>query len=100
LKDGHNSYAPSTARKWLTILACVLLFLAFIFLILVGAHLATKRKNSANRIPGPHCTNERQAGVDVDMVHQDQPLQHSGPVHHTRQRIPAAEFDSKIPGAA
>ncbi|KFX94229.1 hypothetical protein V490_04464 [Pseudogymnoascus sp. VKM F-3557] len=35
LKDGHNSYAPSTARKWLTILACVLLFLAFIFLILV-----------------------------------------------------------------
>lgn len=101
LKDGHNSYAPSTARKWLTIMACVLLFLAFIFLILVGAHLATKERTQLTAFPsGSHCTNERQAGVDVDMVHQNQPLQHSGPVHHTRQRIPAAELDSKIPGAA
>jgi hypothetical protein len=51
LKDGHNSYAPSTARKWLTILACVLLFLAFIFLMLVGAHLATKERTQLTASP-------------------------------------------------
>ncbi|KFY43484.1 hypothetical protein V494_01967 [Pseudogymnoascus sp. VKM F-4513 (FW-928)] len=35
LKDGHNSVGPSKLRKFLTILACVLLFIGFIFLILI-----------------------------------------------------------------
>lgn len=36
LKDGNNSVHASRPRKWLTIIACVLLFIGFIFLILVS----------------------------------------------------------------
>ncbi|KFY14349.1 hypothetical protein V491_06077, partial [Pseudogymnoascus sp. VKM F-3775] len=34
-KDGHSSIEASKLRKWLTIIACVLLFIGFIFLILI-----------------------------------------------------------------
>lgn len=46
LKDSLNPDQLSGPRKWLTIIACVLLFIAFIFLILVGAHLGARERNT------------------------------------------------------
>ena len=99
LTNAQNSSQLRKVRKWATIIACVLLFIAFIFLILVRAYL-DQREHPVNILPDSNCANEYQASAVVDMVYPYQPGQHFGQRHYTRQRIPAAEFDCKIPWSA